>query len=187
KKINDATNHISGRVFEDTDGDTIYTAIDNPVLMDSIYLQPFNLYLVSDSLGLWQATIDTGIFDLNNIIPLGYSQIKPVPNNYSLNIPLTNQIIPDLDFVLVIQTGIMENQSESNFQIYPNPFRCSILIKGTKEKGEVVLCDMMGKEILRQKSFDGETKVKTENISKGFYLLHYSDENSGAKFKMVKQ
>ena len=40
-----------------------------------------------------------------------------------------------------------------------------------------MLFDVLGKEILRQKTFSSETKINTEKLLPGFYLLNYKEGN----------
>ncbi|HYV93476.1 MAG TPA: T9SS type A sorting domain-containing protein [Chitinophagales bacterium] len=83
--------------------------------------------------------------------------------------------------------GIAENDIEVNtIHISPNPFSNELLIKGTKDKGEIIISDVMGKEILREKTFDAETKVNTEKLLPGFYLFNYLEENKTASIKLIK-
>lgn len=80
--------------------------------------------------------------------------------------------------------GIESNLS-SSFQVYPNPFQNQIKISNA-EKGEAILYDIAGKEILRQAIFDEQAELNTEILSSGFYMLHYSDGKTTANFKMSK-
>jgi hypothetical protein len=71
--------------------------------------------------------------------------------------------------------------------IYPNPFSneikiCREFVAGSRENREVILFDVMGKEILRQNISSQETIINTEKISAGFYLLNVDGKN----FKLVK-
>jgi uncharacterized repeat protein (TIGR03803 family) len=89
-------------------------------------------------------------------------------------------------FKLDIVTGINENDDIRNsVSIYPNPFTNEIKISNSSI-GEIILIDVNGKEILKQKTFTGETKIITENISAGFYLLNYTDRNKSVNIKLVK-
>lgn len=84
-------------------------------------------------------------------------------------------------------TGIIQaNINTLSINTLPNPFTNEITMKGTNAKGEVVLYDISGREILRQKTINDETKISTEFISHGFYLLKYIEENKSANFKMTK-
>jgi hypothetical protein len=71
----------------------------------------------------------------------------------------------------------------STFSIYPNPFTNELVIKSqVSGSREIILFDVAGKEILRQKTTEAETKLNTEGIAAGFYLLRVGGEN----FKVVK-
>lgn len=86
-----------------------------------------------------------------------------------------------------ITTGITEQITKEYLNIYPVPFSNFLSIAGTKLDDEIIIYDMKGKEILRQKAFHGETKLITEKISSGYYLLHYSDGKTIANYKLTKQ
>jgi uncharacterized repeat protein (TIGR03803 family) len=89
-------------------------------------------------------------------------------------------------FKLGTATGIDENENTKNgVSIYPNPFINEIKINSISS-GEIILFDVKGKEILRQKTFTGETKISTEKISAGFYLFNYTDGNKTVNSKLVK-
>jgi hypothetical protein len=69
------------------------------------------------------------------------------------------------------------------FSIYPNPFTNELVIKSQESSSrEIILFDVAGKEILRQKTTEAETRLNTEGIAAGFYLLRVGGEN----FKVVK-
>jgi hypothetical protein len=74
---------------------------------------------------------------------------------------------------------------------FPNPFSNEIIISResgvrSSETGEIILFDITGKEILRQNIFGDETKINTEKLLPGFYLLNYIDENRIANSKLLK-
>jgi hypothetical protein len=83
-------------------------------------------------------------------------------------------------------TGIEENPRTSIVNIFPNPFISYIVIKGTKQKGRILLFDLTGKKIMEQETFDTDTKITTEQLQAGFYLLNYTTNNETIKFKLVK-
>jgi hypothetical protein len=72
----------------------------------------------------------------------------------------------------------------SSISIYPNPFTQSLTIKShSAGKKEIILFDVTGKEILRQQISEAETKLNTEGIAAGFYVLKVGERN----FKVIKQ
>ena len=82
-------------------------------------------------------------------------------------------------------TGINE-LSENNLKVYPNPFSSQLQVKGTGANGELVLFDILGKDILRQKTYSSETTINTENLSPGIYLLSYLNGNKTINIKITK-
>ena len=70
--------------------------------------------------------------------------------------------------------------------IAPNPFTSSLTLKGTSKKGELILFDITGKEILRIKTFDTETKINTAQLTPGLYFINYKEENKSVNLKAVK-
>ncbi len=87
---------------------------------------------------------------------------------------------------LCLNTSVNEIATAISLHVYPNPFTNEFIISGTKENGEVTLYDVTGKEIIRQKTIDGETKFKTNVLQPGYYLLNYILENKTANIKLVK-
>lgn len=87
---------------------------------------------------------------------------------------------------LCLSNSVNEIATAISLHIYPNPFTNQFIINGTEEKGDATLYDVTGKEIMRQKTIDGETIFKTNVLQPGFYLLNYKKENKTANIKLVK-
>ena len=82
--------------------------------------------------------------------------------------------------------SIGEHGNLNNMIAFPNPFSAELLIKGTSSKGEMTLFDVTGKKIIEPETFNGETKIKTDNLLPGFYLLHYLEEKKYRNIKLIK-
>ncbi len=65
----------------------------------------------------------------------------------------------------------------SALKISPNPFTTEFVLTGTAAKGELILFDILGNEILRQQTISSETKINTEKLLPGVYLLRFNSEN----------
>ncbi len=76
--------------------------------------------------------------------------------------------------------------TSSDVIAYPNPFTNELKINNTNDKGEVILFDISGKEILKQKTLSAETIINSSTIVAGFYLLNYSDGKRILNLKVVK-
>jgi hypothetical protein len=84
--------------------------------------------------------------------------------------------------VSISESGNQEN----SIGIFPNPFTNELTVTGTKANEEIIIFDVTGKEILRVKTFDHETKINTEHILPGFYMLHFPERNNTSNFKLNK-
>jgi len=87
---------------------------------------------------------------------------------------------------LCTSDGIKQITAEALFLVSPNPFTNVLFIKGTKENGVVVLFDAMGKEMIRQKTFNADSEINTQNLLPGFYLLSYTVGNRSEHVKLSK-
>lgn len=76
----------------------------------------------------------------------------------------------------------------SEFSITPNPFTSEILITGKSSNAEIILLDISGREILRQTPVLGTslTKLNTEQLLPGLYILNYNSGNKTENYKLVK-
>jgi hypothetical protein len=93
----------------------------------------------------------------------------------------------NIGITLCLSLGVNNVSDENiNTSVLPNPFTNELIIKGTTTNGVAILLDITGKEILNQKTFDTETKIKTNNLLPGFYLLNYSEKNKSQNRKVVK-
>lgn len=179
-KLHDASNIISGTIFKDVDGDSTFTFTDMPILGDSIYLQQYDQYLVSDSLGYWQATIDTGIYNIYNITPHGYSQSKPInPDYYTINFATSNQRIDSLDFALINTTSISEYDNNLRLEFYPNPLQniSTLKLPIRFTNAELRLFDSQGRIISSNQITGDKILIFKGNLSNGIYLIQLIDGN----------
>jgi len=60
------------------------------------------------------------------------------------------------------------------------------MVTGTQPNGEMILFDVFGKEILRQKSFASETRIKSEKLLPGVYLLSYVSGNKRENIMVIR-
>ena len=88
----------------------------------------------------------------------------------------------------LVTTGVNDLMSQNEgILVYPNPFGNELKISGSGNGGgEVILFDVLGKEILREKISNEETIINTEKLMSGFYLLNYTNGNKAANTKVLK-
>jgi hypothetical protein len=71
-------------------------------------------------------------------------------------------------------TGIPENNQK--FTLYPNPFQDAIHIEGLLGETNFVLIDALGSEIQKGLLTQTESKILTDNLRSGFYMLLLNGE-----------
>ncbi|MEP7168517.1 MAG: T9SS type A sorting domain-containing protein [Bacteroidota bacterium] len=84
---------------------------------------------------------------------------------------------------LCASVGVNEIATYNSFRVSPNPFTNELIVNSS---GEAILYDVTGKEILRQKTSDGETKINTSFLTPGFYLLCVVSEKEKQVFKVIR-
>ena len=88
-------------------------------------------------------------------------------------------------------SSVSEHDGLNSAFVFPNPFTNEIIIStknqvSSTKTTEIILFDVMGKEILRETISKGETKINTEKLLSGFYLLNYLNGNKTTNFKLTK-
>ena len=87
---------------------------------------------------------------------------------------------------LGVATGVNDIAIDNSLLIYPNPLTNELSVNGTMQNGMIRIFDVSGKEILKQKSSDVSTKINTEKLLAGFYLISYTQEDKTLITKLVK-
>lgn len=101
--------------------------------------------------------------------------------------PDGNNSIVTINVVQQLPTNIEEqNINVPIANAFPNPFSNELTVKSISKKGVITIIDVTGRIILQQKTFEEDTKINTELISSGFYLLKYGVENKTANIKLMK-
>jgi len=87
---------------------------------------------------------------------------------------------------LCSSVGTAEISAANSLVVYPNPFQTELIIKGTKQNGVIIIYDDNGKEIIRTITFDGETRINTESLISGFYMVNYITDKKATNIKLIK-
>jgi hypothetical protein len=128
----------------------------------------FNWLECSTSLGI-SSSVDGNITIVFDLLRGGYAAMDSIEINSSVSSSL-----------------VEEQDNLKSLIVYPNPFINEILMNGTTAKGEMILFDESGKEIMRHKTFNIETKIKTESVLNGLYFLKYNNGKRTTNFKLMK-
>lgn len=84
-----------------------------------------------------------------------------------------------------IGVGINEIENINSMQVFPNPFTNNFMVNCII-KGEVVMFDVLGKEVLRQKTTEGENIIDAQHLLPGVYLLNYFSNDKTKIHTVVK-
>ena len=90
------------------------------------------------------------------------------------------------DSIVCLHVGIMELQNKISLVVSPNPFTRELTLYGTSSKGELIMYDAFGKEVLRQSASDINTVVSTTEFARGLYFYLYTEGLNAASGKLVK-
>jgi len=123
-------------------------------------------------------SIDVISNDTFNI--LGYTS-----NNYFLNFPLVNSVIPKL-YIATFKAENLQTIENQNFnlKLYPNPTSDFLNIKSDQKISKIEIYDTTGK--LVQTSKMNNEKVSVSKLPKGNYLIKIQTENGVVNSKFIK-
>jgi uncharacterized delta-60 repeat protein len=168
--------------YHGTGRNRITRIIDNCTAINTAVTQS------SDTLTATEAGAAYQWVDCNNgyaIIPGQTAQSFIATTNGTYSVIVTESSCSDTSACFLITTvGVTDVGNEKAFSIYPDPFTDEIYISAKEiRQTEVVLYDVTGKEILREKTAAKETKMNTQRVAPGFYLLRIG----AANVKLVKE
>jgi alpha-tubulin suppressor-like RCC1 family protein len=101
-------------------------------------------------------------------------------NNTDSNIPL------EVSGLCQVTTAIAELPELAGISAFPNPLENELTISGTKVSGTAILFDISGKELKRQHTLNGESKVNTSTLMPGVYVLTYREADKSVNIKLIK-
>jgi len=139
------------------------------------------------------------ILDSVSANTFSYSDYNPVNgyNFYKVTVKNPTGCSPDGGVTIYYQarsnnpyanvTGIDEITSNALLSVYPNPFTSSSILQlNTQLKNaEVVIYDMVGKEIMRRKLTGDRMEIEKGSLESGVYFVRVSSEEGQRVEKMV--
>jgi uncharacterized delta-60 repeat protein len=82
--------------------------------------------------------------------------------------------------------GLNEPAVENTISLYPNPFSAELVLIKTPGRGVLILFNALGNEVLRQTTLSPETRINTEELLPGIYLLKYQSADETQSLRVVK-
>jgi len=87
-----------------------------------------------------------------------------------------------------IRTDIKSVKANNYYDIYPNPFGNSLIINNLKSVKQIIICNIIGQKVLSVNISKTTTKINTESLNKGIYLITIIDNNNNIfTTKIIKQ
>ncbi|MEO5570993.1 MAG: T9SS type A sorting domain-containing protein [Bacteroidia bacterium] len=91
------------------------------------------------------------------------------------------------DVSLTPCTGISEQNQTETITIYPNPVKDELTISGLPGEKEIVIKDILGKEIYRNQFSNSTIQLPTSNFQKGIYFIEINTGTKVIRKKFVKE
>jgi uncharacterized delta-60 repeat protein len=86
------------------------------------------------------------------------------------------------------QTGIQEELTDVFLSIYPNPFINIVTIETSllTPESNLFIFNLNGQELLQQRMIANKTEIDLDKLSKGIYILKYTDNKVSVAKKIIK-
>ncbi len=143
---------------------------------------PYSFTIGSDELNakLFYSNTNTYLFTTNPISTIAYRLFKVSNNECG-----TGTILPQNTVTLQLITSI-EELSEMDINISPNPTTDILKIESDGRKTELMLLDMMGQTILEKSFSISKDELNLQYLPTGQYLLKIQKNDKIATFKVIK-
>jgi uncharacterized protein YjdB len=98
----------------------------------------------------------------------------------------TDNSISDYSTINVNEVTSVKEIGNSKIKIYPNPFSERVIIECEEMEGEVVICDIDGRVLIKESFSESSYSINTSNICPGVYLISLITGNKKVTHKLVK-
>ena len=80
----------------------------------------------------------------------------------------------------------LENNSQSELRIYPNPVKNNLTLVGIKVNSRIVVLDLTGKVVFSKNIDSNNAQLDMSSLLKGMYLIQIIQRQNVSSFRMVK-
>ena len=172
------------------------TAVTNPILTFK-HKQP-QLEQRVDELSVWYGTSTSDYWHLLGEFTYACNDWETV--TFALPDASANYFIAfkgksnDADGVYVDEVWVgndpgvgVEEQSTLIATVNPNPTMGKVVVEANSNEGQVVVFDMLGKQMLTASVIEGRAELDLSNFAKGVYVARISSEAGTSTIKLVKE
>jgi len=125
--------------------------------------------------------IDTMTINENTFTEIGNYTIDFTVTDNSTNSDSTTTNVEVID-----STVGMNEQEIKGLKIYPNPTTAQITIKANKQIKNVIVSDILGKQIINENPSKTEINLNLNKLTKGLYLITLKTDNNTSVRKLIK-
>ncbi len=107
--------------------------------------------------------------------------------NYQGN---ANPFIDHPEYVLNIWGNVLSTtkyESISNVSMYPNPVKDNFIYFSSAQDLDVIIYDVLGKQVLQDKINSSKKDINISNLNKGIYLVKMFSNNQVVTKKLIRQ
>jgi hypothetical protein len=112
-----------------------------------------------------------------------------MPGTYTCTITSKDGCSTTATTTINFSTGINANSLSSSFSVSPNPFGNSlrIVLSGDVKGADLILYDVVGKEVMHQTMAQGSQDLNTAELSPGVYLLSIKSAKGNLIRRIIRQ
>lgn len=144
------------------------------------YQLPYTLIEGTPSGGVYSGTgVSSGVFN-TSIFPSNVAITYVYTDSAGCSVSITDSMSVD------ICEGI-EEIADSDFSIYPNPFKDEFQVNSDTEGVELNVYNILGELEYAQKLSKGNSKIKLGNLASGIYFVELTKGNKRSIRKLIKQ
>ncbi len=172
-----------------------YDTIPNMIGCDSIITINLTINTVDTAVSIAGITLTATLpgvsyqwLDCNNAFALlsgETSQAFTATVNGSYAVEVTENGCTDTSNCHTINGVGIQEQTNSNIHVYPNPARESFTIIGLEQGMEIRLMDMHGREVLKKNASEETALISLEGIAYGVYLVSVRSNNMLFQTKLI--
>jgi hypothetical protein len=201
---NDHSKAIDGNIntgFASTTSDYAWVGLDlgTPKVITSILFYPVSGWSSAMTLGMFQgsntADFSTGVvtFYTINVRPAEASWSGFLTNNSTAFRYVRYQApggsyckIAEAEFYGTGSTGILNPQSATDLQIFPNPATDQITIRNLGKNSLITISSVDGKDVFRKNvSVDGQSTLNVSGLTRGIYIVKINNAEIQQSTKVV--
>lgn len=119
--------------------------------------------------------------------PVSLSTTNLAEDNYLVYaIDADDRISDPSSTIIIMSTGLIHNTLK-DVLLYPNPVKDKLYIKCDSDLTEIVVINMLGKELMKISQTTKINEINTSILDEGIYFIKLTSESQSATYKFIKK